>query len=222
MKPWDRKSPTYPNEYPAKQCQLNSLTFPFGKRLAWLSAIRNSENWSHLHLCPSFWKPRGLLQDDYEDILGVSGVQKAARDISQEQPGVLGTLSAVFLVMVEKHAIRLQNKGFASGYNSSLPIPALGSALQWLKSCGLLEFTVQSPKRGRDKEMSPDIILTFPDSVSFCWCVISFSSFHPTPGCWNWQPLVAAGVYHSRFWLPILFLLLVCCASYLCVLITTD
>lgn len=43
---------------------------------------------------------------------------------------MLGAWSAVFLLMVEKHAVRLQNKEFASGYNSSLPIPVPGSALQ--------------------------------------------------------------------------------------------
>lgn len=108
----------------------------------------------------------------------------------------------------KKHAIRLQNKEFASGYNSSLPIPVLGSASQWLKSCGLLEFMVQWPKRGHDKETSPDsdseLFLTRFPSVA----VISFASFHPTPGCWYWQPLAAAGVYYSTFLVSILLLLL--------------
>lgn len=73
----------------------------------------------------------------------VSGVQKAAHDASQQQPAVLGTSSAVLLVMVEKHEIRLQNKDLHQGTTTSSPSQLFGLLYSDSKSCGLLEFTVQ-------------------------------------------------------------------------------
>lgn len=102
------------------------------------------KEWWCLHLCPRFWKARrsftGWL---LRQTPCVSGVQKAAHDASQQQPAVLGTWSTVLLVMVEKHAIRLQNKDLHQGTTTPSPFQLFGLLYSDSKSCGLLEFIVQ-------------------------------------------------------------------------------